>query len=620
MVREYTRGGQTFLHNIRMFVQITRKLLLLIIFFFCVTVWGIFYLKTDHYDFYVWHRYYLAKFLVGTDRKATLEFRLPNGKKYLTRGRDIIHADAVLDIMKVLDPVFVKSLYWGLLITLLSSASGIIFLINRGKQQVANKNVSGNALVEPKTLRRLIHRQGNASTLTLAEIPLIKGKEKVHFLCNGTTGTGKSVAVRELLDQIKQRGDKAFILDRNGDFIRTHYDKEHRQDIILNTLDERGSPWNLWAECRDSTDYDSIAAALIPMPNSAQDPFWINGARAIFASAARQMAVDPNRSMRKLLQYLLTVDLDTISTLLKNTEAESLVSEKIAKTALSIRSVLAVYLRSLKYVVEGDNFFSIRRWMNDDSQRNWVFVSSLADKDETLRPLLSTWLDVAANAMISLSPDDDRRIWLILDELHSMQKMPYLQTALAEGRKYGGCIVITTHSIAQLRMIYGQNESEAISNLCNTRVHFRSVDTDSAQWSSNDLGKQEVEETNEGISYGASAIRDGISISRHRRIKPLVSIDEIMRLPDLTAYLRLPGEIPVAQVQFKVPKRPSVAAHFAPRALNEKMDADLEALFEKNNTALTEVALKANEKTLAEKREAQEENSYPNPMILDDLD
>ena len=56
------------------------------------------------------------------------------------------------------------------------------------------------------------------------------------------------------------------------------------------------------------------------------------------------MSVDPDKSTKKLLSFLLMSDLENIYNLLKNTEAESLVSEKIEKTAISIKSVLATYL------------------------------------------------------------------------------------------------------------------------------------------------------------------------------------------------------------------------------------------------------------------------------------
>ena len=51
--------------------------------------------------------------------------------------------------------------------------------------------------------------------------------------------------------------------------------------------------------------------------------------------------------------------------------------------------------------------------------------------------------------------DPKRRVWVILDELGSLQQLPYLTSGLAEARKFGGCFVIGVQSAAQLAKTYG---------------------------------------------------------------------------------------------------------------------------------------------------------------------
>jgi hypothetical protein len=41
-----------------------------------------------------------------------------------------------------------------------------------------------------------------------------------------------------------------------------------------------------------------------------------------------------------------------------------------------------------------------------------------------------------------------------------------------------------------------------------------------------------------------------------------------MKLPDLQAYLKLPGDYPIAKVEFKIHKLPSVAEEFVERHEN----------------------------------------------------
>ena len=71
------------------------------------------------------------------------------------------------------------------------------------------------------------------NTLTLANIPIPPLDETKHFKLIGTTGTGKSTAIRELLQGALKRGDRAVIADPDAGYLGDFYDSK-RDDIILN--------------------------------------------------------------------------------------------------------------------------------------------------------------------------------------------------------------------------------------------------------------------------------------------------------------------------------------------------------------------------------------------------
>jgi hypothetical protein len=56
----------------------------------------------------------------------------------------------------------------------------------------------------------------DASSITLADIPVYLEDETKHFKLIGTTGTGKSTAIREILAAALARGDRAMIADPDG--------------------------------------------------------------------------------------------------------------------------------------------------------------------------------------------------------------------------------------------------------------------------------------------------------------------------------------------------------------------------------------------------------------------
>jgi hypothetical protein len=76
------------------------------------------------------------------------------------------------------------------------------------------------------------------SELSLAGVRVAELDETKHFKFIGTTGTGKSTAIAQLLERALARGDRAIIADPDGGYLRRFYD-EGRGDIILNPFDQR---------------------------------------------------------------------------------------------------------------------------------------------------------------------------------------------------------------------------------------------------------------------------------------------------------------------------------------------------------------------------------------------
>jgi type IV conjugative transfer system coupling protein TraD len=566
--KDFTRGGQITLHNIRMYLQIIDKVLWIVIFVFIVMFVLSFYVLTTPYQRYVSGEYSWSVLALVINPEASDKFIQPSGILTLVKCRDIVNSPLVKQVVNDAYYRLIAATLFSLVVSILSYLCTSRWLKSRGKKHTDDIAIRGDSFVTKEAMCNLLVRRQINSDLILAGLPLVKNKETAHLFFHGTTGTGKSNAIKELLDQIRMRGDRAIIYDKSCNYLEEYYRPQH--DVLLNPLDQRGESWDLWKECRDAADFDSFAAAQIPMPLSNQDPFWINAARTIFSVAAFEMRNDKDRSIAKLLQTLLTADLQDIQKYLKGTEAETLTSDKIEKTAVSIKSVLATYLKSLKYVKDDGKAFSIRQWVQDDSATNWLFITSLGDRHETLKPLISSWLDIGVNALLSLPTSQTRRIWLILDELTSLQPLPYLTQTLSESRKFGGCAVIGIQNYAQLSKLYGQDGAREISALLNTRFMFRQPDPDTAKWAAINFGESITDEVREGISYGANTMRDGISINRVETQKQLVSYSEIMSLADLQAFVRLPGQLPLTRLQFQYQPRQRLNEAFLLRELEVK--------------------------------------------------
>ncbi len=94
--------------------------------------------------------------------------------------------------------------------------------------------------------------------VTIAGVAIAPGDEVKHFKLIGTTGTGKSTAIRELLGAALDRGDRAVITDPDGGYLARYHDVG-RGDVILNPFDSRSVKWDPFAEVRESYDAEQLA-------------------------------------------------------------------------------------------------------------------------------------------------------------------------------------------------------------------------------------------------------------------------------------------------------------------------------------------------------------------------
>jgi type IV conjugative transfer system coupling protein TraD len=569
-IKNTTRGGQILLHDLHMIGQVLSKVLLWLLPVGLLIILGWFMLITDSDQRAIGKQWLLAEVFVWVGGKHHRQvFNIPYGHSMKVYSAQIIATPFVQETVAVLKKKLKQSSWVGGLGYGCCVISVLLWLQRRGDKQMVQKHIKGDYLGTPNEIKRIMRYKRQKSDLILGveKLSLPRGSEMQHVLFHGTTGSGKSTGIKALLDRIRARKERAIVYDKSCNLVEQFYQPQH--DHLMNPLDQRSSDWNLWLECRDKADFDSLAAALIPMPPTTQDPFWVNAARTIFAAAAHRLRQGEQPKILPLLRHLLTAELNELQSLLKGTEAETLMSEKAEKTAISVKAVLATYLKSLCYIKEGDAPFSIRKYVQNDQSSSWLFMSSLGDKHESLKPLMTAWLDIAVNALLSLTPQPNRRIWVILDELTSLQQLPYLTAALSEARKFGGCFVIGIQSYAQLAKVYGHEGGREISSLLNTRFMFRVPDPEMAQWSAKNLGETTFEEVREGISYGANSIRDGVSINRIEREKPVVTCSEILRLDDLTCYVRLPGGYPITKLHLPYINRSAHNVPFEAREFNQ---------------------------------------------------
>ena len=332
---------------------------------------------------------------------------------------------------------------------------------------------------------------------------------------------------------------------------------------------------DLWKECRETYHYDEIAESLVPQVGN--DPFWAQSSRTLLSEILKNVEEE---EVQEVLKMSNIMELSNLHKCLSKTKAAALIDPQSEKTATSIRMNLASNIACLEHL-KGfyDDPVSIRDWVqgrcfpgqaSEDAQNRdleaerersriesgtplrggWLFLSMNPSQRATLRPLLSCWLSIAIKSLMEAKPDSNRRVFFMIDELPSLHKLTDLSLCLSEGRKYGACLFLGIQNIPQLEKTYGRQITESLVDLCSTKIIFRNASFTMAEKLSRLIGTQERQEVQEGISYGANDMRDGVSLNMTTKEKPVIPPHDLLNLPDLESYIHLPQGYPITKTKW----------------------------------------------------------------------
>lgn len=400
---------------------------------------------------------------------------------------------------------------------------------------------------------------------TIAGIPYPWRSEQAHTMLVGTTGTGKSTILKDLVRQLRQRHGRAVLFDLTGSFIEHFYDPE--TDIILNPFDTRCPHWSIFHDATNKEDFTSAAEALVPHDGGSAEPFWVQAARLLFVETCLELQRLGRGTNDALYEELMTAPLKHLHKLVESTVAGPLTDTDAKRMAESVRAVFNTNATALECLPNDGEYFSIRQWVGDtDNAGSILFVSARYAQLPTVRTLLTLWLNTAITTIMSGSTSPrDVKMWFLFDELGALHRLPAIEAGLQTARNYGGAFVLGVHTIAKLRDTYGDKIADTLGSLTRTKVMLATPDYGSAKWCSEYIGSSEWQQMDEGWSYGINNVRDAVTLTPRRQLEPLVLPETIMNLPSLTGYLKLSEGLPAAPVKLSFEKYPSAAAGFIAR-------------------------------------------------------
>lgn len=598
-ISNFIRGTQTFEHDFAMFIMAFKWPAILALLSFVGTTWWMLATRlSDHDAYLVWMRIYGAGYMfLDLPAAKLLTIEDPLGRGHLVP----------ISVLEYYPPVAIawiefKRLIWSSLFRCLAGfmilgAAYAIFSERYGNAAAMVRHVRGALLVSAEELNAQVkrlnlapHRQRliamfglgylwlgadqrlealGIRAFRIAGIDYPQDAQSRHTFIVGTTGSGKTQTLLNMVEQVRERGQKCVIFDPKGDFVSAFYDP--KCDFILNPSDARCPAWSIFDECRTLSEFSVAAEALIPGDTSLSDSFWVEGARTMFTNYCMECIANGNANNAALVDKLMTAPLEEIYAILKDTPAGVIVDKDTPRMGQSVRAVFNTNARGLQLLPSKGEPFSVRNWVNNpEHDGSIIFLSTRIIDMPLCRQLLTLWIDTALITLMSGKPSDETQMWFFVDELSALHKLPTLKQALETSRSYGGAIVLGCHGKSQISEVYGEEATKTILGLLNTKLFMSAADTETSNYAADIIGTQEVIDVQHGATIGLNSMRDARSLSQTRTNRQLVMPQEVKSLPSLSGYLTFPEGLPAAPV-FIVPKtRPGVAEAFIERLIEPR--------------------------------------------------
>lgn len=314
-------------------------------------------------------------------------------------------------------------------------------------------------------------------------------------------------------------------------------------------MDERCAYWTPGAELKTNAEALTIATSLFPDTNR-ENPFFLHTPRQIFAHLLHYAP-----SAQSLADWMANPE--EIDRRIEGTELAHILSKAAPQQrqgVLATLSLIAQALRLLPPEEPSRKPWSALQWAKE--RKGWIFLRTVSTTREAELPLLSMWLDMLILRLMepSLVP-----VWVIIDELASLNVLPKLKTAATELRKFNIRIVLGLQARSQLQSLYGEKDAQTIMQMAQTKLFLRLNEPDAADWASRNIGDQEIEHLKISGHQNAGPLgKKSYQFVPDIRTQRAVTKEQIQGLPDLHAYIVHgdsvhPFELPYFPITHNVP-------------------------------------------------------------------
>lgn len=319
-------------------------------------------------------------------------------------------------------------------------------------------------------------------------------------------------------------------------------------------------------------DVRLVADMMIEM-SDAGDPFWTMEAKNIVTALLLHVATARPPVLRNIgeVRYLLMQSKEdfefTVKEMLKskNEHVRKMASSLSATEPKVMASVLST-AKSQTAVWDSPRLISITSssdFQLEDIKQKVVSLYVVIPPEylEVYKPVIRLMVGLSLAAMTRVPGRPKENVLFLVDEFPALGHMEVIEMGIGYLAGYGVTLWTFIQDLSQLKAIYKKWET-FISN-CSVRIAFGTNDYETAKVLSDMLGNTTIRVKSSGTSKESFKILPGSSSANYSETaRPLMTPDEVMRVPFDTQLIFFQGEKPVIAEKVMYFKDPAFKGMF----------------------------------------------------------
>ena len=398
---------------------------------------------------------------------------------------------------------------------------------------------------------------------------VIKPEDKDgHILVVGGVGRGKSSCIA--MPTLRAWKSPVFAIDIKGEL--SGYARKYRPSMrIFNPQDKNAYGYDpfmfLSTSSNPAQEARAIAQAIIPLPPDTKDPFWIENAQTLLTGAILHYSSIGYSFIETLQEMQEKGVISLITTLAESTNKKAQLCaggfidmiDSQGSPNKTLAGIFAEVSRGIISLVLDDDIVSAlsREEVITPEDLEFGYDIYLNIPEHLLRQWKNL-LSLIVNQFLLFferreEKQDMPQILFLLDEFPRLGKIPFIMDALATLRSKRITICLILQSLAQLDMIYGQNERKVIADTCAYKAVLSATDPETQEYFSRLVGTYDKLKTSKGVVKRpilgtATSKNESTSTEDRRIIKPeeFSTLDDIVLLHPLVA----PGFLRIEKVPY----------------------------------------------------------------------